>query len=104
MIGGASQAEIAVLVVSARTGEFEAGFDRGGQTQEHAVLAKTAGVSSLIVAVNKMDECKWSKDRYDEIKERLEPFLKSTGFNLKTQVSAPVRNATPSRMHPGLRC
>ncbi|GJD08403.1 Eukaryotic peptide chain release factor GTP-binding subunit ERF3B [Galdieria sulphuraria] len=56
MIGGATQADIAVLVISARKGEFETGFERGGQTREHAMLAKTAGVRQLIVAVNKMDD------------------------------------------------
>ncbi|XP_025829555.1 eukaryotic peptide chain release factor GTP-binding subunit ERF3A [Agrilus planipennis] len=47
MIGGAAQADLAVLVISARKGEFETGFDRGGQTREHAMLAKTAGVKHL---------------------------------------------------------
>ncbi len=45
MIGGACQADIAVLVISARKGEFETGFERGGQTREHAMLAKTAGLT-----------------------------------------------------------
>jgi hypothetical protein len=36
-------------------GEFETGFERGGQTREHAQLAKTLGVSRLIVVVNKLD-------------------------------------------------
>jgi peptide chain release factor subunit 3 len=33
MIGGASQADLAVLVISARKGEFETGFERGGQVK-----------------------------------------------------------------------
>ena len=36
MIGGASQADVACLVISVRKGEFEAGFDRGGQASERA--------------------------------------------------------------------
>jgi len=52
-------------VISARKGEFETGFDRGGQTREHAMLAKTAGVSSLIVVINKMDDptVEWAEAR-----------------------------------------
>ncbi|RUS14256.1 eukaryotic release factor 3 [Endogone sp. FLAS-F59071] len=66
MIAGASQADIGVLVISARKGEFETGFERGGQTREHAMLAKTSGVNKLIVAVNKMDDptVQWDKARY----------------------------------------
>lgn len=88
MIMGASQADVGVLVISARKGEFETGFDRGGQTREHAMLAKTLGVAFLVVAINKMDDptVKWSKERYDECVQKLKPFLKSCGFTIRTEV------------------
>jgi hypothetical protein len=44
MIGGTSQADYACLVISSRIGEFETGFERGGQTREHSLLAKSAGI------------------------------------------------------------
>jgi len=82
MIGGAAQADVAVLVISARKGEFETGFERGGQTREHAMLAKTAGVKFLIVLINKMDDTtvEWDEARYKEIISKLSPYLKKTGF------------------------
>ncbi|XP_006065071.4 LOW QUALITY PROTEIN: eukaryotic peptide chain release factor GTP-binding subunit ERF3A-like [Bubalus bubalis] len=88
MIGGASQADLAVLVISARKGEFETGFEKGGQTKEHAMLAKTAGVKYLIVLINKMDDptVNWSVERYEECKEKLVPFLKKVGFSPKKDI------------------
>jgi len=88
MIMGASQADVGVLVISARKGEFESGFDKGGQTREHALLAKTLGVSYLVVVINKMDEptVQWSKERYDECLSKLRPFLKGCGFKIKKEV------------------
>ncbi|KAL0697866.1 hypothetical protein Bca4012_053988 [Brassica carinata] len=88
MISGASQADIGVLVISARKGEFETGYERGGQTREHVQLAKTLGVSKLVVVVNKMDDptVNWSKERYDEIEQKMIPFLKSSGYNTKKDV------------------
>ncbi|CAN6460830.1 unnamed protein product [Victoria cruziana] len=88
MISGASQADIGVLVISARKGEFETGYERGGQTREHVQLAKTLGVTKLIVVVNKMDDStvKWSKDRFDEIESKMIPFLRSSGYNIKKDV------------------
>eukprot|EP01060_Flectonema_neradi_P030993 TRINITY_DN45_c3_g1_i1.p1 TRINITY_DN45_c3_g1~~TRINITY_DN45_c3_g1_i1.p1 ORF type:complete len:402 (+),score=91.76 TRINITY_DN45_c3_g1_i1:853-2058(+) len=82
MLAGGSQADIAVLVISARKGEFEAGFNKGGQTREHAILIKTLGVRKLIVAVNKMDDpsVNWSEDRYTEITTQLGPYLKQLGY------------------------
>lgn len=55
-----------IQVISARKGEFETGFDRGGQTREHAMLVKTTGVKYLIVLVNKMDDptVNWDEARF----------------------------------------
>ena len=84
MITGASQADVALLVVSAKKGEFEAGIGPGGQTKEHAYLVMTLGVPSIIVCVNKMDDpsVKYSEDRYKEVKEEVEGFLKSIGYKM----------------------
>jgi len=91
MIGGASQADVGILVISARKGEYETGFEKGGQTREHAVLAKTQGVNKLVVVINKMDDptVDWSKERYEECTTKLTQFLRSTGYNPKTGTSSP---------------
>lgn len=80
MISGASQAEYAALVISARISEFETGFERGGQTREHAMLAKSFGVTKLIVIINKMDDASvnWSQERFDQIKKDMIPYLVDT--------------------------
>ncbi|VDN22513.1 unnamed protein product [Gongylonema pulchrum] len=97
MISGATQADLAVLVISARKGEFETGFDRGGQTREHAMLVKTAGVKYLVVLVNKMDDptvC-WDQGRYKEIQSKLTPYLRKCGFSPKTDITyIPVSGLT----------
>eukprot|EP00899_Mesostigma_viride_P024409 jgi/Mesvir1/5152/Mv15294-RA.1 len=88
MICGAAQADAAVLVVDASVGGFEAGFEAasegphkgGGQTREHAQLAKSLGVENLIVAINKMDCVSYSEDRFKFIIDQLGPFLRSCGF------------------------
>jgi len=89
MIGGAAQADVAILVISARKGEFETGFDKGGQTREHARLVKTIGVKYLIVVINKMDDptVQWSQERFDECVGKLTPFLKATGYNVKKDIT-----------------
>lgn len=97
MIAGAVQADVGILVISARRGEFETGFERGGQTREHALLAKTLGVRYLVVVINKMDDTtvQWSKERFDECVSKLKPFLKSCGYAPKKDVKfIPVSGLT----------
>lgn len=80
MISGANQADVALLVVDATRGEFETGFEQGGQTREHALLVKSLGVNQLGVVINKLDTVNWSKIRFDEIVSKLKTFLKQAGF------------------------
>ena len=46
--------------------KVETGFEKGGQTREHAMLAITAGVKHLVVLINKMDDptVNWDEERY----------------------------------------
>lgn len=90
MISGAAQADVALLVVDGSPGEFEAGFERGGQTREHAWLVRSLGVKEIVVGINKMDMVYWSQDRYDEIVEALKPFLASAGFAAAKTVFLPL--------------
>jgi elongation factor 1 alpha-like protein len=82
MIAGASQADFAVLVIDASIGSFESGLR--GQTKEHALLVRSMGVQTVVVAVNKMDSVQWSKDRFDEIEQQTSAFLTAAGFLAKT--------------------
>jgi elongation factor 1-alpha len=54
MITGTSQADVAILMIPAATGEFEAAYAKTGQLREHALLAFTLGVKQIVVAINKM--------------------------------------------------
>ncbi len=80
MITGASQADAAILVVSAKQNEFRAGMSAEGQTREHALLAKTMGVNQFIVFVNKMDAVNYDQKIFEEEKKELEKFLNSIGI------------------------
>jgi len=92
MISGASQADLAVLVIDASTNSFEAGLR--GQTKEHAMLVRSMGVQRLIVAVNKMDACEWSQDRFKEIQQQMTAFLASANFSSKSVSFVPCAGLT----------
>jgi len=102
MISGATQADAAVLVVNAAPGEFESGFENGGQTQEHTVLLRSLGVQHLIVAVNKMDMCGWAEARFTEIHSKISTFLKKTGFRDSNVRYVPVSGFTGENLVEGI--
>jgi len=90
MITGTSQADCAILVIASGTGEFEAGISKDGQTREHALLAYTLGVKQLIVAVNKMDTCKYSEERFNEIKKEVSSYIKKVGYTPEAVAFVPI--------------
>ena len=93
MISGATQADVAVLVVTAPEGEFMDGFSDGGQTKEHASLVRSLGVKEMIVAINKMDMAEWSEERFNAIKAELDLYLLKK-LNFKTVRYIPVSGMT----------
>ena len=96
MITGTSQADAAILTVSAKKGEFEVGVGPGGQAREHAYLARTLGVGQLAVAISKMDDqtVNWAQARYDECKKELESLLKVVGYDTSKMAFIPVSGWT----------
>src|SRR6266571_4417707 len=90
MITGASEADVAILVVSLKPGETEAATEPGGQAREHAFLARTLGVGQMVVALNKMDDVGYAEARYKEVKEIVEKMLKLVGYNTSKINFVPV--------------
>ncbi len=85
MITGASQADAAILVISAKQGE---GIQE--QTKEHTWLLKVLGINQLIVAINKMDTVNYDQKRYEEIKEEASKLLQSVGYKVDQIPFVPV--------------
>lgn len=73
MITGASQADAAVLVCSAKEGVQ-------AQTIEHAFLLKVLGVGQFIFAINKMDAVNYDRQKYEDAKQALFAKLKPMGY------------------------
>ncbi len=96
MITGTSQADVALMVVSAKTGEFEAGMSREGQTREHIVLARTMGIDQMVIAITKMDitDPPWSEARYKQIVDILKKFMLPLGYKVNNIPFVPVSGWT----------
>jgi len=86
-ITGTSQADVAILMIAGRAGEFEDGFGKEGSTKEHMTLANTLGVKRMICCVNKMDVTTppYSKKRFDEIQSEVKNYFKLKAFYKKAK-------------------
>ncbi|MBI5225081.1 translation elongation factor EF-1 subunit alpha [Candidatus Micrarchaeota archaeon] len=83
MITGASQADAAVLVCSAKEGVQ-------AQTIEHAFLLKVLGVTQFIIAINKMDAVDYNHQKFEETKAALIAKIKPMGYKTDTIPCIPV--------------
>ena len=72
MATGASNADLALILVNAQAGLTQ-------QTRRHALIAATLGVRHLVVAVNKMDIVEWSQDAFDAIARDFRAFAGRLG-------------------------
>jgi elongation factor 1-alpha len=89
MITGASQADVALIMIPA-DGNFTTAIARGnaktgevqGQTRQHSLLINLLGVKQIIVGINKMDSdvAGYKESRYKEIKEEMHSTLIKVGW------------------------
>lgn len=111
MIRGLENVDVAVLVVSARRGEFEDGWPRDtdahiGTSREHLILARAMGVRNLVVFVNKMDDptVNWDAGRFSEITRIITEFVRVSGFSRARFVVLPGSAATGDGVLRASRC
>jgi bifunctional enzyme CysN/CysC len=81
MVTGASNADLAVILVDARNGVLE-------QTRRHAVIASLLHIPHVVVAVNKMDLVAWDQEIFRTICEDLTAFVNR--FDQPTLTFIPV--------------
>ncbi len=70
MVTGASNADVAIVLVDARHGVLE-------QTRRHAFIATLLGVKSIVVAVNKMDLISWDEAEFDCIAKEVSEYVQA---------------------------
>ena len=78
---GASNADLAVILVDARRGLLP-------QTRRHAVIAHMVGVRHFVLAVNKLDLVNWDRAVFDGIVNGFRDFARS--LNLASLVAIPL--------------
>ncbi|MEM0074590.1 MAG: GTP-binding protein, partial [Candidatus Micrarchaeaceae archaeon] len=85
MLTGASNANVAVLVVSAKQNESVT-----DQTKRHLFLARMLGISRLVVAINKLDLVLYNKQAYENVKQSLVGYLNKIGFRNEMVSFVPI--------------
>ena len=81
MITGASEADVAILVVSVKPVRPRRLLIQADKL-ENMHSCQGLGVGQIVVALNKMDDSGYSEARYNEVKEIVEKMLKLVGYNV----------------------
>lgn len=81
MVTGASNADLAIILVDARNGVAE-------QTRRHSIIASLLNIPHVVVAINKMDLVDYSQDVYNNIVIDYAEVAKSLG--LKDIIYIPI--------------
>eukprot|EP00026_Physarum_polycephalum_P006944 Phypoly_transcript_06997.p1 GENE.Phypoly_transcript_06997~~Phypoly_transcript_06997.p1 ORF type:complete len:433 (+),score=39.63 Phypoly_transcript_06997:90-1388(+) len=95
LITGVSQADAAILVISASTGEFEASLT-SGTIKEHGVILFAFGIQQIVVAINKMDDhdIAWNQIRFNNIVKATLSELHDIGFKEEKIRFVPISGFT----------
>lgn len=81
MATGASNSELAVLLVDARKGVLE-------QTKRHAYICSLLGIRHVVLAVNKIDLVDYERATFEKIVAAFDDFARPLGF--RSVVSIPI--------------
>jgi len=73
-------------------GGFETAISKdNGQSRQHALILNLLGIKQLIVGINKIDACKWSKEKFEEARNEIKSILARVGWPKKfVETSVPV--------------
>jgi bifunctional enzyme CysN/CysC len=97
MVTGASNAELAVLLVDARKGLLS-------QTRRHAIIANLLGIRYVVLAVNKIDLVDFDRVVFEQISARFSDFAGGLGFTAITAIPISARYgdnvSSPSKRTP----
>lgn len=101
-VAASAEADVAMLVISAKGRELEAALKEAGggpstlveQLRAARGLGTAAKEGRLVVAVTKMEEVSWAEDRFDEVISTLTPVLTNAGFSQAATVFVPVDGLT----------
>ena len=74
MVTGASTADLAVILIDARSGVVT-------QSKRHGIIASLLGIPHLVVAINKLDLVDYSRSRFEEIKAEYQHFARKLSIS-----------------------